>query len=252
MRMVTRSSVLFLMYAVACSSGMAAITTIFLTFLKKGDHLIAGDCLYGGTHDFLTQRAPDLGIACTFVDDKRPETWEKALRPETRMFLVETITNPLMRVPRLADVVEFARRKRIMTVIDNTFASPVNFRPLSVGFDLLFHSATKYLNGHSDLVAGCVMGSAEKVERVARSNFDLASAAEQEMSGRRAIIEEQFNRYRTALDTLRTRNAGLLPGFNGATGSFIEDAGSGDVEVEDAKASELADAFASRVQKARS
>ena len=155
--------------AVACSSGMAAITTIFLTFLKKGDHLIAGDCLYGGTHDFLTQRAPDLGIACTFVDDKRPETWEKALRPETRMFLVETITNPLMRVPRLADVVEFARRKRIMTVIDNTFASPVNFRPLSVGFDLLFHSATKYLNGHSDLVAGCVMGSAEKVERVRRT-----------------------------------------------------------------------------------
>jgi cystathionine beta-lyase/cystathionine gamma-synthase len=155
--------------AVATSSGMAAVTAIFLTFLKKGDHLIAGDCLYGGTHDFLTQRAPDFGISCTFVDDKSPETWEKAVRAETRMFLVETITNPLMRVPRLSDVVEFAKRKRIMTVIDNTFASPVNFRPLSAGFDLIFHSATKYLNGHSDLVAGCVLGDSERVERVRKT-----------------------------------------------------------------------------------
>ena len=135
----------------------------------KSDVFFAGIDLLS-TDDFVVGPGSVLHHhMCTFVDDKRPETWEKALRPETRMFLVETITNPLMRVPRLADVVEFARRKRIMTVIDNTFASPVNFRPLSVGFDLLFHSATKYLNGHSDLVAGCVMGSAEKVERVRRT-----------------------------------------------------------------------------------
>src|SRR5213593_2758521 len=154
--------------AVATSSGMAAITSTLLAFLKKGDHLLAGSCLYGGTHDFLTQHAPDLGLACTFVDDQRPETWKAALRPETKMFLVETITNPLMRVPRLQEVVEFARRERLTTVIDNTFASPVNFRPLSIGFDISFHSATKYLNGHSDLVAGCVLGSRDRVERVRR------------------------------------------------------------------------------------
>jgi len=155
--------------AVATSSGMAAITSTLLAFLKKGDHLLAGSCLYGGTHDFLTQHAPDLGLGCTFIDDQRPETWKAALRPETKLFLVETITNPLMRVPRLQEVVEFARRERLTTVIDNTFASPVNFRPLSIGFDISFHSATKYLNGHSYLVAGCVLGSRERVERVRRT-----------------------------------------------------------------------------------
>ncbi|HKB08673.1 MAG TPA: PLP-dependent transferase [Candidatus Polarisedimenticolia bacterium] len=155
--------------AVATSSGMAAITSILLSHLKKGDHLLAGACLYGGTHDFLTQRAPDLGLACTFVDDQRPETWKAAMRPETKMFLVETITNPLMRVPRLQEVVDFSRRERLTTVIDNTFATPVNFRPLSLGFDIAFHSATKYLNGHSDLVAGCVVSSRDRVERVRKT-----------------------------------------------------------------------------------
>lgn len=154
--------------AVATASGMAAITSTLLAFLKKGDHLLAGSCLYGGTHDFLTRHLNDLGLDYTFVDDQRPETWKAALRPETRLFLVETITNPLMRVPRLQEVVEFARHERLTTVIDNTFASPVNFRPLSIGFDISFHSATKYLNGHSDLVAGCVLGSRDRVERVRR------------------------------------------------------------------------------------
>jgi cystathionine gamma-synthase/cystathionine gamma-lyase/cystathionine beta-lyase len=154
--------------AVATASGMAAITSTLLAFLKKGDHLLAGSCLYGGTHDFLTRHLNDLGLGYTFVDDQRPETWKAALRPETKLFLVETITNPLMRVPRLQEVVEFARRERLTTVIDNTFASPVNFRPLSIGFDISFHSATKYLNGHSDLVAGCVLGSRDHVERVRR------------------------------------------------------------------------------------
>jgi cystathionine gamma-synthase/cystathionine gamma-lyase/cystathionine beta-lyase len=154
--------------AVATASGMAAVTTILLACLKKGDHLLAGSCLYGGTHDFLTQHLDDLALTCTFVDDRRPETWDAALRPSTRLFLVETIGNPLMRVPRLVEIVEFARRHRLISVIDNTFASPVNFRPLSIGFDLAFHSATKYLNGHSDLVAGCVLGAADRVEHVRR------------------------------------------------------------------------------------
>jgi cystathionine beta-lyase/cystathionine gamma-synthase len=155
--------------AVATSSGMAAVTAILLAFLKKGDHLLAGTCLYGGTHDFLTRHAEDLGLSHTFVDDQRPETWKAAARPNTRLFLVETITNPLMRVPRLEEVAAFARAERMLTVIDNTFASPVNFRPLDRGFDLSFHSATKYLNGHSDLVAGCVLGSREHVDRVRRT-----------------------------------------------------------------------------------
>ena len=152
--------------AVATASGMAAVTTTLLSILRAGDHLLAGDCLYGGTHDFLTHHAADLGWRHSFVDLHRPETWAAARTPQTRVFLIETITNPLMRVGLLRQIAEFGRREGILTVIDNTFASPVNFRPLAAGFDLCFHSATKYLGGHSDLVGGCVMGRAELVDRV--------------------------------------------------------------------------------------
>jgi cystathionine gamma-synthase/cystathionine gamma-lyase/cystathionine beta-lyase len=100
------------------------------------------------------------------VDAQRPETWKPGLRPNTKAMLVESITNPLMRVAPHQEVVRFAREAGIRTIIDNTFASPVNFRPLALGFDLAFHSATKYLNGHSDLVAGCVVGSKALVEKV--------------------------------------------------------------------------------------
>jgi len=154
---------------VATASGMAAVTSSLLTILKKGDHLIAGDCLYGGTHDFLTKHFDDLGLNYTLVDPGRPETFAPARKPETKLFLVETITNPLMRVPRLREVVAFARRERLTTLIDNTFASPVNFHPIAAGFDLVFHSATKYLNGHSDLVAGCVVGRKELIDGVRKT-----------------------------------------------------------------------------------
>jgi cystathionine beta-lyase/cystathionine gamma-synthase len=150
----------------ATSSGMAAITSVLHTVLRPGDHILASDCLYGGTHDFLTQHAADLGWTYTFVDPQAPETWAAARKPQTRLFLVETITNPLMRVGRLREVVAFAQAEGLTTAIDNTFASPVNFRPHTIGFDLVMHSATKYLNGHSDLVAGVVTGSTAWVQRV--------------------------------------------------------------------------------------
>jgi cystathionine beta-lyase/cystathionine gamma-synthase len=155
--------------AVATSSGMAAVTTILLSLLRAGDHLLASDCLYGGTHDFLTSRAADLGWSFTFVDAGRPETWAAARTDQTKVFLVETITNPLMRVGALDQVADFGRREGLVTVIDNTFASPVNFRPLQAGFDVVFHSATKYLGGHSDLVAGAVLGRGDLIDRVRKT-----------------------------------------------------------------------------------
>jgi cystathionine beta-lyase/cystathionine gamma-synthase len=150
--------------AVATSSGMAAVTTILHTLLGAGDHLLVSDVLYGGTHDFLTAHGARLGWEYSAIDPQDPSSW--AVRPNTRAILVETITNPLMRVARLRDVVAFARSNDLVSVVDNTFASPVNFRPAVAGFDLVFNSATKYLNGHSDLVAGSVSGSAAMVERV--------------------------------------------------------------------------------------
>jgi cystathionine gamma-synthase/cystathionine gamma-lyase/cystathionine beta-lyase len=155
--------------AVATASGMAAVTTCLLSLLKKGDHLLLGDCLYGGTHSFVTKFADDLGWSYTFVDPHRPETWAAALTARTRVFLVESITNPLIRVGRLREIAMFAKKSNVLSIIDNTFASPINFRPLSIGFDLVFHSATKYLNGHSDVVAGCVMGSDALIATVRRA-----------------------------------------------------------------------------------
>ena len=152
--------------ALATASGMAAVTTILLTELKSGDHLLVGDCLYGGTYAYIREYAEKLGWTHSFVDAQRPESWESAMRDSTRGIVVETITNPLMRVPPLQDVVQFAWEHGLFTVIDNTFASPINFRPLGAGFDYSFHSATKYLNGHSDLVAGCVLSSRDNVDRV--------------------------------------------------------------------------------------
>jgi cystathionine beta-lyase/cystathionine gamma-synthase len=154
--------------ALATSSGMTAVTSALIALLSPGDHLLAADCLYGGTHDFLTQDAPKHGWSVTAIDVTRPETWDAAKRAETKVLLVETIANPLMRVPRLTELAAFARRNGITTLIDNTFASPVNFNPLASGYDLVFHSATKYLNGHSDIVAGCLMGPKELVDRVRR------------------------------------------------------------------------------------
>jgi cystathionine gamma-synthase/cystathionine gamma-lyase/cystathionine beta-lyase len=152
--------------SVATASGMAALTTTLHSVLSAGDHLLAIDCLYGGSHDFLVKHAEALGWTYTFVDPHDPATWADAVTPNTKAFLAESIVNPLVRVPRLPELAEFCSARGLVSVIDNTFASPVNLRPLELGFDLVLHSATKYLNGHSDLVAGCVSGSDELVARV--------------------------------------------------------------------------------------
>lgn len=152
--------------AVATASGMAAISTTLLTVLAPGDHLLAQDCLYGGTHDFMTQELKQLGIETDFIDPDGPPSWKKVLRANTRAIYVETISNPLMRVPDLEAVVQFAKSHGLVSLIDNTFATPVNFRPLERGFDLALHSCTKYLNGHSDIVAGAAIGSTTWIERI--------------------------------------------------------------------------------------
>jgi cystathionine gamma-synthase/cystathionine gamma-lyase/cystathionine beta-lyase len=145
--------------AVATASGMAAVTAALMSVLGAGKHLLASDVLYGGTHSLLTDYATKLGWSYTFVDPADPQAWKAAVRPNTSAFLVESVTNPLMRVGDLAGVAAFCQEHELVSVIDNTFPSPVNFRPVEIGFDLVLHSATKYLGGHSDLVAGCVVGS---------------------------------------------------------------------------------------------
>ncbi|HTC16261.1 MAG TPA: aminotransferase class I/II-fold pyridoxal phosphate-dependent enzyme [Steroidobacteraceae bacterium] len=152
--------------ALVTASGMAAISTTLLSVLAPGDHLLAQRCLYGGTHDLVTHELARLGIEHDFIDADRRDSWRELLRPNTRAIYVEALTNPLLEVADLEGVVQFARAHRLLSLIDNTFATPVNFRPLSAGFDLVLHSATKYLNGHADIVAGAVAGSAALIERI--------------------------------------------------------------------------------------
>ena len=152
--------------AIVAASGMAAITTTLLALLSHGDHLLALEGLYGGTHTFVTRDLAEFGIAHDLMDGNRPETWSALLKPSTRAIYVETITNPLMQVPDLEQIVRFARKHGLVSIIDSTFATPVNYRPLDSGFDLVVHSGTKYLNGHSDLAAGAVIGPRELVRRV--------------------------------------------------------------------------------------
>lgn len=148
------------------ASGMAAISTALLTVLKSGDHLIAQTCLYGGTHDLVRGELADLGIATTFVPGDDPSAWAEAVRPNTRAFYCETLTNPTLEHADLRGIAAFARARGLVSLVDNTFASPVNFRPIAVGFDVVLHSATKYLNGHSDICAGAVIGRRDLVDRI--------------------------------------------------------------------------------------
>ncbi len=165
--------------ALVTASGMAAISGAILTLAGSGDHLLAQRTLYGGTMSFLEEDAERFGLAHSAIDlaDSRgPAAWKEQLRPETRVLYVEAISNPLIEVGDLRSAASFAREHGLTSVIDATFASPVNVRPLELGFDLVVHSATKYLNGHSDLVAGVVAGSAELVEKVRHLQLHLGAA----------------------------------------------------------------------------
>jgi cystathionine beta-lyase/cystathionine gamma-synthase len=152
--------------ALVAASGMAAISTALLTVLRSGDHLMVQECLYGGTHTLITHDFERFGIEHDVIDGTDPSSWKAKLRSNTRAIYVEAIANPLMTVSDLAAVTAFAREHGLVSMIDNTFASPVNFRPAEWGFDLSLHSCTKYLNGHNDIVAGAVIGRADLVERV--------------------------------------------------------------------------------------
>jgi len=148
------------------ASGMAAISTTLLTLLSAGDHLLAQSSLYGGTHDLLTHDFPKFGLSVDFIDADDDTSWKTKLRPNTKAIYVEVMTNPLIEVGDLEGVVRFAREHGLTSIIDNTFASPVNYLPIEAGFDLVLHSATKFLNGHSDIVGGTVAGRRETIERI--------------------------------------------------------------------------------------
>ncbi|KAB1916083.1 PLP-dependent aspartate aminotransferase family protein [Micromonospora sp. AMSO31t] len=157
------------------ASGMGAISTITLALLSVGDHVVVQRSTYGGTTSLATGLLARFGVSCTQVDQTDSGAFDRALRPETRLVLVETPSNPLLELTDLAAVVAAAHAAGALVVVDNTFATPVNQRPLSAGADLVWHSGTKFLGGHSDVSAGVVVGPAGLVERVWRTSIVTGS-----------------------------------------------------------------------------
>ena len=158
------------------SSGMAAVSTLLLTFLKKGDHAIFQPALYGGTFHMAGSVLRDLGIDYSFGLSSRAEDLEKEIRPNTKLIYIETPSNPLLEITDIAAVAEMARKRGVLTAIDNTFASPVNQNPYQLGIDIVLHSATKYLGGHSDLAAGALVSSAENAQRMRNTALNLGGS----------------------------------------------------------------------------
>jgi methionine-gamma-lyase len=152
--------------ALVTASGMAALTTTVLALVSAGDHVIGQKSTYGGTASVLLNLLPRLGISTTQVDQTDPQAFEEALTPQTRLILVESPSNPLLQVTDLRAVADLARAHDVLTLADNTFATPLNQRPTDFGIDLVWHSATKYLNGHCDVSAGVVAGPAQLLDRI--------------------------------------------------------------------------------------
>jgi len=145
--------------ALVTSSGMSAFATVFETFLKPGDHVVAPSAIYLGTEQLLRRLQERRGLQVTWIEDTLDlQRWEDAVQPNTALILVETPSNPTLAITDLAGVAEIGRRLGVRTVADNTFATPVFTRPLELGIDLSVSSGTKYLGGHSDLVAGVIVG----------------------------------------------------------------------------------------------
>ena len=158
------------------ASGMGAISTSVLSLLDKGDHVVAQRNLYAGTAALLEDVLPRWGIECTFVDQTNAERWAEAVRPNTKLIYAETPANPLMRLTDLQAVAALGTTRGITTIVDNTFATPINQRPLEYGIDVVIHSATKYLGGHSDVTAGVIVGSAAFIERSWRFHIVMGAA----------------------------------------------------------------------------
>jgi cystathionine beta-lyase/cystathionine gamma-synthase len=150
------------------ASGMGATALAHLAVLRPGDHLVSSTWIYGGTQKLFDEELARFGIEVTYVNPEQPRLWRKSVRKSTRAIFVETPTNPLMRVVDLMPIAHVAEAEGLALLVDATFASPINFRPIEHGADVVITSATKYLNGHSDVIAGAVAGSTSFVEEVNR------------------------------------------------------------------------------------
>ncbi|MFN4763075.1 trans-sulfuration enzyme family protein [Gillisia sp. Q332] len=156
--------------ALIFGSGMAAVSTSLFAFLHKGDHVVLQNTLYGGTSNLVVEEFEKFGIDFSFTKDLQPESFKDQIKKTTKVIYIETPSNPLLTITDLKMVAEIAKEHGLVSMIDNTFASPVNQNPIDFGIDIVIHSATKYMGGHSDILAGTVISSEEHINTI----FQLA------------------------------------------------------------------------------
>jgi cystathionine beta-lyase len=159
--------------ALIFSSGMAAISTTLLAFLKKGDHVVIQQVIYGGTYNFIAKEFEKYGIEYSYTESDRFEDFEPLLKENTKILYIETPSNPLLGITDIRAISGLAKEKGIISMIDNTFASPINQTPADFGIDVIIHSATKYMGGHSDISAGAVAASKEHIELIWETGINL-------------------------------------------------------------------------------
>ncbi len=156
--------------ALIFGSGMAAVSTAVLAFLRAGDHIVLQKTLYGGTYNFVTEELEKFGISYSFTEGLRPADFEAQVQENTKVVYIETPSNPLLTITDLEAIGTLCKKHGMVSMIDNTFASPVNQNPIDFGIDVVIHSATKYMGGHSDICAGAVASTKEHMDRI----FQLA------------------------------------------------------------------------------
>ncbi len=152
--------------ALIFGSGMAAVSTALMAFLKAGDHVVLQQTLYGGTYNLVNEEFSKYGIEYSFTEGWKAEAFEAQIKENTKVIYIETPSNPLLTITDLKAIATIAKKHGLITMIDNTFASPVNQNPIDFGIDIVIHSATKYMGGHSDICAGAVASSTENMERI--------------------------------------------------------------------------------------
>ncbi|WP_282050752.1 trans-sulfuration enzyme family protein [Maribacter aquivivus] len=156
--------------ALIFGSGMAAVSTALLAFLKAGDHVVLQQTLYGGTYNLINEEFAKFGIEYSFTEGWQADAFEAQIKENTKVIYIETPSNPLLTITDLEAIAKIAKKHGLVTMIDNTFASPVNQNPIDFGIDVVIHSATKYMGGHSDICAGAVASTTEYMDRI----FQLA------------------------------------------------------------------------------
>jgi cystathionine beta-lyase len=162
--------------ALVFSSGMAAISTVLFSFLGHGDHAVFQKGLYGGTSHFLEREFEKFGIACTVAESQEVNDLESCIRDNTRLIYIETPSNPLLSITDIEAVARMTKKRGLISVIDNTFASPVNQQPATMGIDVVVHSATKYMGGHSDILAGAVAGREDLMKEIYETGLNFGGS----------------------------------------------------------------------------